>query len=490
MQNAPEIKTLIRKLISERKHEDVRSLAFHSDQISDGEGWEICLEVGREYVKQYRSDIALDYLEKALQFNGVDAGLHYYLGICYKDLNFNNKSEAAFLEALRLDPSHPGAANNLSLAHIASGDFDSAEQLLTDILKRDPENIPGVYNLAFIRDRQCAYLEAISLYDRVLSIDPRHEGARFNKSMIELLIRRYREGFKNFRFRPSAVYDPRIPNAVHFKPKISDKKILLLNEMGIGEELFFLKFLPLLEERGCEYFYVASPKIAKLLRRHGFSYVGVLEPKRSDYDHVLSIIDLPFFLGLTDPLSIPKGLKLKPSADATLRARAVLSEIGNGAFIGITWRAGNQNQRAGKPWILLDKEVSRKQLVNCIAKIGIPIPVQRGITQEEMDSFPSSYGGYFNFVNQAYDDLDLMLGLMDCLDEYVCVSNSHFYLRESIGLNSHVLVTYPPDWRWNDSGKSDWFPETPIFRLPIGNGLETIAVKLDASLRLAISNSL
>ena len=62
-------------------------------------------------------------------------------------------------------------------------------------------------------------------------------------------------------------------------------------------------------------------------------------------------------------------------------------------------------------------------------------------------------------------DLENMAKLLVSLDEYIAVSNTNVHLRAAVGKASRVLVPFPPEWRWMDSGtESIWYPGTVLYR--------------------------
>ncbi len=56
-----------------------------------------------------------NYLEKAIKLDSKDADLRFKLGLAYAELGKKEKAIKSFREALRLDPNHQGALNNLKI---------------------------------------------------------------------------------------------------------------------------------------------------------------------------------------------------------------------------------------------------------------------------------------------------------------------------------------------------------------------------------------
>lgn len=63
------------------------------------------------------------------------------------------------------------------------------------------------------------------------------------------------------------------------------------------------------------------------------------------------------------------------------------------------------------------------------------------------------------------EDLEDMLALLDCVDNYLAVSNTNTHLRAGLGRTGTVFVPFPPEWRWMAAGDaSPWFPGFRIVR--------------------------
>lgn len=470
------------------KHEDV-SASVYDDNIKFTEPLAVvCKKIGIEYSNARIPDKSLQYLLSALEQGICDAELYFYLALGYEDIGETDKAIHTYGQCLRLQPDYVRALNNLGVLCLNEGDIENAETNFLSVLTLDNEHVQASYNLGYIRDLQSNYDEALKNYRAALKGSPAFASARFNKSVIELLMREYQSGWSDFRARPSALYDERIPEAVILDSNLQNKKILLLSEMGIGDEIFFLRFAKCIHDRGGKVHYLANEKLACVLEHYEFVDRIISEwPDASTYDYVLSVADLPYALQITEPSLVTDPVPISVSRELVIEAKKVLSEIGEGPYIGITWRAGIPHMADGKPWKLLDKCLEPGELIDGLSEVGRVIPVQREITLEEKGKFPNNYRALFDFLDTAFSSLDRMVAFMMVLDEYVCVSNTHFYLRQSAGRDSHVLIVHPPEWRWNVSGNSDWFRGIPQYRLHEGNDLDAVLPKLVAELKTRIN---
>lgn len=102
----------------------------------------------------------------------------YWPAVAMKYLDEEKYSRAVELCNLRLKeyPESLSGRIALALALFYSGQFDSAEMQFYDILKRDPENMIALKYIGDIKFRMGDEATAISLYERILQIDPLTNG--------------------------------------------------------------------------------------------------------------------------------------------------------------------------------------------------------------------------------------------------------------------------------------------------------------------------
>ena len=247
------------------------------------------------------------------------------------------------------------------------------------------------------------------------------------------------------------------------------KRILVVWDQGIGDEIFFLRFLPLLKARGAWVAYWSSPKIRPLLERVGC--IDAIVDKTSipsNLDMVVTVGDLPCLLAEADT---PSPLVLRPHAARVQALRDALPASFQGRpLLGVTWRAGMAKQAGVAAW--MNKQISPGVLGQCLsAWKGEFVILQRGPTPEEIRDFETAVGRPVVDASGLNEDLDGMLAMLAILDDYVGVSNTNVHLRAGLARCARVLACYPPEWRWMAAGKcSPWFPEFSVYRESLDTG--------------------
>jgi hypothetical protein len=155
--------------------------------------------------------------------------------------------------------------------------------------------------------------------------------------------------------------------------------------------------------------------------------------------------------------------------------------------VGVSWRAGTDFRRRsefGANIQSLFKEVPASRLAGALRGVrGTLVSLQRQPDPGEVAAFGAAAGRPVLDAAAANEDLEEALALLAVLDEYVGVSNTNMHLRAGLGRRAHVLVPYPPEWRWMAAGESTpWFPGFSVHRDPPAGGAEDAVSRLVAAL--------
>jgi tetratricopeptide (TPR) repeat protein len=102
------------------------------------------------------------------------------LGIALEETGGAPEAEAAYRQALSVDPSHIDSRINLGRLRHAAHALGEAEALYRQALNRDPAHAIAHFNLGVVLEDRGAYGEAIEMYKRALGLDATVREAHFN----------------------------------------------------------------------------------------------------------------------------------------------------------------------------------------------------------------------------------------------------------------------------------------------------------------------
>jgi Tetratricopeptide repeat len=417
-------------------------------------------------------------------------------------------ADRAFRALLKQYPEHPDALHYLGVLAYLEHRYEEAIRLIRKALPRRREDSELHSNLALALQAAGAYDEAIAAMrraihivptageyhatlatlwrdlgqldfaltetERALKLKPGLPLAHYNRAVCRLLAGRYDDIWRDYQYRIASDFGtPYTRNPYHperFLPlpaswcenDLSDKRVLVLSDQGIGDELFFLRFAPAVRLRCAWLGYRASPKVASLLCDvPSLDWIGTELPNPAEVDHLLLVSDLPL---LAPTSSTPPSLALRMTDHTVDVARERLQLAGAPPYLALTWRAGPEPKHGDRPG--RRKAIALASLVPAIARWpGTYLSLQRSPGKNEIADLSRLLGRPVADFGPINDDLSSLLGLLACVDNYLGVSNTNMHLRIGLGLSAAVLVTSPPDWRWLEhSTSSPWFPSFRLYR--------------------------
>lgn len=310
--------------------------------------------------------------------------------------------------------------------------------------------------------------EAVAAFDHACALGKVSPIVRFLKATTLFSVGRFAEGAAEYRGRQERVAfvesHPGRPLATELPVELGGREICLLGEQGMGDEIFFLRYAPLLKARGCRVTYYGHPKITGILAR--CRALDRVLPGNSPYaasDYTILAGDLPHLLAWAE---LPPPLALPPLPERVAAASERLRQLGPPPYIGLTWRAGTgpQEQR-GYVWFLY-KQAPLEDLAAALSGVKATfVSLQRRPQPGETEKLGALLGKTVHNFSAMNEDLEEMLALLAVLHDYVGVSNTNMHLRAATGGTAKVLVPWPAEWRWMAVGdESPWFPGFTVYR--------------------------
>jgi hypothetical protein len=365
---------------------------------------------------------------------------------------------------VRLKPDFAEGHNNLGLALAERGDFAAAEGCYEQALRLHPRYAEAHTNLGSAFKEQGRLEEALACYELALALDPDAVSTRWNRSLAWLQLGNYAQGWPEYEWRwrrqgtpPRAFAQPRWDGA-----PLQGRTILLHGEQGLGDMLQFVRYAPLVKERGGTVLLAAPPGLVSLLSScPGVERVVPENEALPPFDAHLPLMSLPAVFGTTlatVPAAVPY-LAAEPERLARWRER--LAGV-PGFKVGTAWQGNPRHQ-----W---DRHRSfpLAQLEPLAHVEGVTlVSLQKGPGSEQLalpgdrfpvlDLGPELDGGGAAFVDTA--------AVMCCLDLMVCCDTAVAHLAGALGVPVWVALAAVVDWRWL-LGREDspWYPTMRLFR--------------------------
>ncbi len=444
--------------------------------------------LGIIYHKTGKSDIAVDLITKAIAINSHILEYHYNLGVIFSTLGKTDDAIRSYQASLFLKPDHTDALNNLGLILYEQNRFEESIILFQQSIRAKPDLTKARYNLGMALQAQGRPEEAIDAYNQVLKVMPDSAETHFNRSISLLLTGNFEEGWDEYewRFRSSGKKTDGKPEKSLMRwdgSSLNKKRILVNDEQGIGDTLQFIRYLPMLRERGGSVIFENSKPLKSLLEK----FPGIdelVEPSpvgmsEIESDFYVPLMSLPGIFKTTletipdrVPYIFPNDKKIKLWQD----------RISKHTFnIGIVW-AGNPTAKyehaglsglehvnlawAGNPsHKIADSRSNRLKFFKPLAEIeGVQLyGLQKGAAAGQAEELSNS----INVINLGEDfkDFSDTAGVIENLDLIITVDTSVAHLAGAMGKPVWVLIPYVPDWRWMlDREDSPWYQTMRLFR--------------------------
>ena len=434
-----------------------------------------------------KQDLAIEYIGYAIRLDPGVAAYHSNLGVAYRAIDKLDEAAACWRRALELSPDFVDALNNLGNVLRERDQPDEAVACYRRALALNPDSPVTHYNFGMALSDQDLLADAVASYRRALALRPEypdplnnqgelHEAAacyrralelkpdfaacRLNLGVLRLLRGDFARGWPEYESRwPAGKVAAR-----NFRQPLWDgrplegKTILLHAEQGFGDTIQFIRYAPLVKQRGARVIVECQKPLVRLLTP--WPQIEQLVPQAEPlpaFDVHAPLLGLPGIFQ-TSLEKIPAGAAyLFAAPDLIERRREELSALG-GFKIGIVWH-GNPQQENNR---------ARSIPLRCFeALAGLPgvrlVSLQKGPGAEQLQDaagrFPIHEAG-----SRLHDFMDTAAVIMN-LDLVIGCDTAVAHLAGALGASVWVALCYIPDWRWLlDRDYCPWYPTMRLFR--------------------------
>ena len=429
---------------------------------------EVRHNIGCLLQRQGKLKEAIEFYQSAISINPEYVEAFTNLGSLLQEEGEYHGAIEVYNQALEVNSNIPEIHNNIGIILQIQGIIHQSSRCIDDAivchqraLKIDAQFPAGESNLGLALQKQGKTEEAVVHYKRALEINSKFQDAHYNLSFVELQRGNLKNGWYHYTTRYGRDTNAVVP-FLQSGVDLDSKRVLIKKEQGLGDELFFLRFVPRLKSLGAWLVYHTDVRLIDLISTlPSIDLVTDNVTCLNNIDFVFMVGDLPRLLSVDEINQIPLPISCQIPPENLVSIQNQLSEIGPPPYVGIAWWAGIRND------IMSYRQVDFRRLAEFFRGIKCTVLIlQRDVDVEEVTAFSEILG------RQAYDftdynqDLNKMASLLKFIDHHVTVSNTNVHLRAAVGRPSSILVpVYTVARIWIDQEQSSsWYPETIIYR--------------------------
>jgi len=444
-------------------------------------------------IERNETDYAIDWLKQYLLLDRRNADVYYLLGNLFRDMDKMDQAIQFYQKAIEIGPSQAKYYNNLAnllyneykeseaclayqaaisispnsveaycgLAQISQekGEYNLAIESCNSALMIDPSYF-GIYsNLGNIFREMGKLDDSIKIFKKGLQLNPEHPDLKANLGLTYLRKGNFTDGWNHFEWRHLAKGRGAKIGGLSLTIKdITNKKILLKCEEGLGDTIQFLRFIPKIHLVCSEIILEVQSDLISLLETQiptlGIDAIIKKNDVVKAYDFSFTLMSLPYVLG------IDSGSQIKcDNAYLTIPLQKKVQIIPSRQLkIGLVW-AGNPKHRNDR-----FRSVSLNEFEPLLELSCDFYSLQVGSAALDLNSLrvaASKLTDLSPYINSYLDTANFIQNL----DLLISVDTSIIHLAGAMGIPSWVLIPANADWRWCGYTKETiWYPEMHLYR--------------------------
>jgi hypothetical protein len=280
---------------------------------------------------------------------------------------------------------------------------------------------------------------------------------------------------------PSSTY-PKFPlRAWHGGQNVKGKTILICADEGLGDTIQFVRYVPMLAERGARVVLVVQNPLHRLLSglpgvSQCFSFAGGRLPE-IDMHCPIGSLPLAFRTRLD---TIPSAKSYLPSpAESDVQAWEDRLGQHTKLRVGLVW-SGNPDHTNDH-----NRSIPLRVLSRILDVDATFVSLQKDPRANDAAAL-RELSEIIDFTVHLSDFTETA-ALVSCLDLVITVDTSVAHLAGALGRPTWILLPCTPDYRWLlDRNDSPWYPSVRLFRQTETRDYESVLERVRDELRARI----
>ena len=417
--------------------------------------------------------------------NNEDANLN--LGLVFLEEKNYEKAILFFDKVIKISKNNLNAHYHKGLSYFLIQKYNKAINTFKVCIELNKNFYPSYLNLGHIYLRTKNFEKSIENYNEVLKLDPNNNNAKFNLAWNYFALMNLDSAFKYYEFRRGKVnpntktleiikkFDPK----EWFGENLNNKKICIIAEQGIGDNIQFFRYLYSIKEKyNAEIIFYTEEKLQHLFSNTPFKIICNLN-EINDIDYYQHLLSLPgiFFKEKKEIKKNVPYIKIDKINDAKWKKK--LSKFKK-PIIAINWQ-GDKN-------FLFDDTRSInlsffKRLIQIKKYNFISVQKNFGSEQIKLNKFSNIIKDFAQEIDQNNKAFEDTISILNNIDMLITSDTAVAHLAGTMQINTYLLLSYNPEWRWYIESKIKCFyPTINIVQQDTPNDWPSVFQKLEKTI--------
>jgi len=406
------------------------------------------------------------------------ARVAHWLGVLAFQEGKTEMALALLWRAIAQLPSDSGIAHALGGVLVRAGHPEAAVYWSRRSLVAAPDSIATWNNLGSAYASLGQWSASRQAYEQAIALAPENAEARFGLALIDLREQKWPAGWAGYESRwQQAKFrqeNPMVPDAPLWPGgDPTGLRVLVLAEQGLGDALQFLRFVPLLKQRGAQAVFcaVSDPLVPLVQTLPGVDGVVRNGESAPPFDAWIPLLSLPHRLEWGADWPAPPYLNVPPAAVPCAL------EVGK-PHLGLVWASKLGHETSG------DRSIPLVQLLPLLRELRATyrlVSLQKDIPPGDLPAYRRLCQE--NVLLEAgphLTDLGVTAALIAQLDGVISVDTAVAHLTGALNQPLYLLLSTPGDWRWHRD--RPWYPSARLYRQTRRGFWQTVIAQLTQDL--------
>ena len=454
---------ILRKL--KRVNEAIRS--YHCVSQLQPDFADVYYNCGNAHMELKQLAEAVEQFSLCLKYRPNHNSAHHNIANALRDLKRIDEALEHYQQSSEAEFHNPDMHCNWGLAWQLKERWERAISCFETAIQQKTDHVPSHINLGSALAVQERFSEACAALRRGVELDDTCLDAKFNLGLTLLTIGEFDEGWRFYDTRlqlPDKVRSP-LSSPIWDGDLELKSPLLVWAEQGYGDNIQFVRYIPLLMELGLDVVLSTRKPLMELFK-HCLqpSCPPVVEHKPSElqgFEHHVPLLTLPRIL-CTNLQTIPRmpGYFRVPSP---IPQQLTIHRQPFALQVGLVWASGVDNKD-----MYADKSMPLAPLMSILnqfrdLKLLSLHSLQVGVDASQLNPWHGQWGitDWSNRVHSFFDTAKVI----SQLDLVITVDTAVAHVSGALNKPTWLLLQHNADFRWlRGRDDSPWYPSMTLFR--------------------------